>query len=147
MTILALALAALVALAPPAAAAPLQLDVPGALTAVEQSGGRYQRGAASLAAADCSGLVSVAQSIATGQPPRRLGNTTSLLAGRWPHAIPGASEADVFVIGSSSGHMVARVNGVGIEARQSGEPYRIGDDAASPWSLPTQWHVDPAVLR
>jgi hypothetical protein len=81
-----------------------------------------------------------------GKPVRRLGNTDSLLAGRWPGVIAGASPDDAFVIGVSSAHMVAQINGVGIEARQSGEPYRIGPEAASPWSLPKQFHVDPVLL-
>lgn len=117
-----------------------------ALDAIKGSRGRYVPGAASLPGSDCSGLVSVAQSIAMGKPVRRLGNTDSLLAGRWPGVIAGASPDDAFVIGVSSAHMVAQINGVGIEARQSGEPYRIGPEAASPWSLPKQFHVDPVLL-
>lgn len=117
-----------------------------ALDAIKGSRGRYVPGAASLVGSDCSGLVSVAQSIAMGKPIRRLGDTRSLLAGHWPGVIPGASPDDAFVIGVSSAHMVARINGVGIEARQSGEAYRVGSDAASPWSLPRQFHVDPVLL-
>lgn len=117
-----------------------------ALAAVRSSGGHYRTASASLLASDCSGLVSVAQSIAMGRPIRRLGDTRSLLAGRWPGAIPGATPDDVFIIAASSTHMVAVINGVGIEARQSGEAYRVGADAASPWSLPRQFHIDPALI-
>lgn len=118
-----------------------------ALAAVRDSGGHYQRNSASLRASDCSGLVSVAQSIATGQPVHRLGNTGSLLAGHWPGAIAGASPSDVFVIGSSPTHMVASIQGVNIEARSSGEPYRVGADARSPWSPGYRlFHIDPSLL-
>lgn len=118
-----------------------------ALDAIKGSRGRYVPGAASLVGSDCSGLVSVAQSIAMGTPVRRLGNTDSLLAGRWPGAVPGASESDVFIIAANRQHMVASINGVGIEARQSGEPYRIGPEAASVWAPQfTRFHVDPTLM-
>ena len=118
------------------------------LDAIETSGGRYVWAAASLPAADCSGLVSVAQSLAMGQEPHRLGDTHSLLAGRWPGAIPGASSADQFVIGVSPSHMVAMVNGVRLESRSRGMPYLIGDQAASPWDreFTRQYHIDPTLL-
>ena len=116
---------------------------------LSSSGGYYRAGGASLKGADCSGLVSVAQSIAMGAPPRRLGSTRTLLAGRWPHAIPGASRDNTFVIGVNGGHMAAKVNGVRIEARSSGEPFLIGPAAASPWDsqFTAQYHIDESVLR
>lgn len=114
---------------------------------IQNSGGRYVPAGASLSGADCSGLVSVAQALAMGQNPRRLGNTTSLLAGRWPGAIPGASQNDQFVIGVNAGHMVARVNGVNIESSVTGQPYRVGAAAASPWSGQFRlYHIDPSLL-
>lgn len=115
-----------------------------AIDEIRDSGGHYARASASLTAADCSGLVSVAQTLAMGQAPHRLGDTHSLLAGRWPGAIPGASPGDEFVIGVSPAHMVARIDGVGIEARQSGELFRVGADAASPWApqFTRQYHID-----
>jgi hypothetical protein len=130
--------------APRAVAEPTNLD--GAVAAVRASGGRYRYGAASLLAADCSGLVSVVQSLAMGQGARRLGDTHTLLAGRWPFAIPGAGPGDEFVIGATPSHMVAEVRGLNIEARQSGEPFRFGSDAASPWGFPHIYHIDPQVL-
>ena len=119
-----------------------------ALTAIESSGGRYVWAAASLAAADCSGLVSVAQSIAEGQPPHRLGDTHTLMAGRWPGVLPGASPGDEFIIASSSSHMMAQIDGVRIEARTKGEPFLVGDQAADPWGpqFSVRVHVDPALL-
>lgn len=119
-----------------------------ALTAIRASGGHYARGGASLQAADCSGLVSVAQSIAMGQAPRRLGDTRSLLAGSWPGAIPGAQPSDVFVIGTNRGHMVASIRGVNIEARQSGERFRVGADAASPFDaqFTHRYRIDARLL-
>lgn len=119
-----------------------------ALAAVRDSGGHYRRASASLQASDCSGLVSVAQSIAMGQAPHRLGDTRSLLAGRWPGVIPGATPDDVFIIATSSTHMVAQINGVGIEARSNGEPYRVGPSAASPWDrqFSRRYHVDPTLM-
>ena len=114
---------------------------------IQNSGGRYVYAGASLAGADCSGLVSVAQSLATGQAPRRLGNTHSLLAGSWPGVRPGASPGDRFVIGVNAGHMVAQVDGINIESTTSGAPYRVGPGADSPWSGKYQlYHVDPALL-
>lgn len=136
-------LSATIGLAPPAAAIPL----PDVIAQIRDSGGRYVRAGASLGGADCSGLISVAQSLAMGQPIRRLGDTRSLLGGRWPHAIPGATEQDRFVIGVNSAHMVARIDGVGIEATTSGQPYRIGPSAASPFAPQfRQFHIDDAVL-
>lgn len=114
---------------------------------IQNSGGRYVPAGASLSGADCSGLVSVAQSLAMGQSPHRIGNTTSLLAGRWTGAIPGASANDQFVIGVNAGHMVARVNGVNIESTTTGQPYKVGAAAASPWSGRFRlYHIDPALL-
>lgn len=135
-----------VSMAAPAAALPD--GVPAALSEIESSGGRYVWAAASLSAADCSGLVSVAQSIAMGQAPHRLGDTHTLLAGRWPGAIPGATPDDAFVIGVSPSHMVARLNGVGIESRTRGMPYLIGDQAASPWDrqFTRVYHIDPSLI-
>lgn len=119
-----------------------------ALDVISSSGGHYVSASASTSAADCSGLVSVAQSLAMGIPPHRLGNTTSLLAGQWPHAIPGATPSDLFVIGVNSRHMVAMVDGVNIESRSSGEPFRVGADATSPFdSQFRQYHVDPLVIE
>jgi hypothetical protein len=110
--------------------------------------GHYEPRSASLTAADCSGLVSVAQTLAMGQAPHRLGNTASLLAGRWPGAIPGATPADEFVIGTNSAHMAASLDGVNVEARQSGEQFRVGADAASPFDrqFTRQYHIDPTLL-
>jgi len=115
---------------------------------IQNDDGVYVPGAATLVAADCSGLVSVAQSLAMGQAPHRLGNTSSLLAGRWPGVIPGASPGDEFVIATSPTHMVASIHGVNIEARQSGEHFRVGPAAASPWDrqFTRRYHVDPALL-
>lgn len=119
-----------------------------ALDVIESSGGHYVRASASLQAADCSGLVSVAQTLAMGQPPHRLGNTNSLLAGQWPHAILGATPDDEFVIGVNPGHMLARIQGVNIESRSSGEPFRIGADAASPFDPQfRRYHIDPLVIE
>lgn len=117
-----------------------------AVQALRDAGGRYMPGQASLTAADCSGLVSVAQSLAMGQPPRRLGSTHTLLAGQWPHAISGASDEDKFVIGADRSHMSARVGGVNIEATCCGRPFKIGPDARSPFTFPHIYHIDPAVL-
>lgn len=124
------------------------MPLPQVITAIQDAGGHYVRGAASLTAADCSGLVSVAQSLATGQAPHRLGNTTSLLNGQWPNAIRGASPEDVFIIAANRGHMVAQINGVGLEATTSGRPFLVGAPASSVWApqFPARFHVDPAVL-
>lgn len=137
--------AAGVIVATPADATPLD----GVVATIRDSGGRYQTAGASLAGADCSGLVSVAQSLAMGRPVRRLGDTHSLLAGRWPDVIRGASPDDAFVIAANRGHMVARIRGVNIEARQSGERFRIGPDAVSPFDAQfvARFHVDPNALR
>lgn len=117
------------------------------INTLRAANGHYVAGGASLTGADCSGLVSVAQSLATGQPIARKGNTHSLLAGRWPHAVPGATPDDAFVIGANSSHMVASVRGVNIEATTSGRPFLIGPEASSPFEPRfRQWHIDPAVL-
>jgi hypothetical protein len=138
-----IALSAPVAWATTAQAATVD-DVP---WIIQNSGGRYVYGGASLAGADCSGLVSVAQSLATGQEPRRLGNTHTLLAGGWPGVRPGATPGDRFVIGVNAGHMVAQVDGVNIESTTAGSPYKVGAGADSPWSGRYQlYHVDPALL-
>lgn len=82
-----------------------------------------------------------------GQAPHRLGDTHTLLAGGWPHAIPGAVPEDDFVIGGNSTHMVAAIRGVAIESRTSGMPFLVGSDASSPFSGSYKlWHVDPAAL-
>lgn len=118
------------------------------LDAIRHSGGVYRWAGATLTAADCSGLVSVALSLAEGQKPHRIGDTHSLLAGQWPGVIKGASPNDAFVIGVSPTHMVARINGVNIESRSAGQPYLIGPAAKSPWDaqFTAQYHVDPALL-
>lgn len=109
--------------------------------------GSYSYASASLRAADCSGLVSVAQSLATGEPVHRFGDTHTLLAGGWSDVIAGAVPEDLFIIGANSSHMVAQVNGVGIEARTRGMPWLIGPSARSPWSPEfRQWHVNPGML-
>lgn len=136
-------LAASITFAPPIPAMPLHQVI----STIQAANGHYARASASLSAADCSGLVSVAQSLAMGQPIRRLGSTHTLLAGQWPHAIPGARPDNLFVIGANSGHMVARINGVGIEATTSGQLFKIGAEAASPWEPQFQlWHIDERVL-
>ena len=119
-----------------------------ALSAIESSGGHYVWSAASLAAADCSGLVSVAQDIATGQPIHRLGDTHTLMAGRWPGVLPGAGPDDEFIIASSPSHMMAQIDGVRIESRTKGQPFLVGDQAADPWGpqFTVHVHVDPALL-
>ena len=117
------------------------------LDAIRHSGGVYVWAAASLSAADCSGLVSVAQSLAMGQKPHRLGNTKSLLAGQWPGAIRGAKPGDRFIIGVNQGHMVAQIDGVNIESRSRGMPYLIGPAARSPFSPEfTLYHIDEKLL-
>jgi cell wall-associated NlpC family hydrolase len=130
--------------APPARAMPLDQVV----AAIQGSGGRYVWAGASLAGADCSGLVSVAQSLATGQPPHRLGDTSTLLAGRWPNAVAGAEPNDRFIIAANGSHMVAQIDGVGIESTTRGQPYRVGSAASSVWDrrYTARYHVDPAVL-
>jgi len=119
-----------------------------ALDVITASGGHYVSASASIEAADCSGLVSVAQSLAMGEPPHRLGNTTSLLNGQWPHAIPGATPTDAFVIGVNAHHMVAMLDGVSIESRTPGEPFRVGGDASSPFDPRYRlYHIDPLVIE
>jgi len=135
-------LAAGIKAAAPAAALPLDRVV----ATIRDAKGHYRFGAASLSAADCSGLVSVAQSLAMGQPLRRWGDTRSLLAGRWPHTIRGAQPTDRFVIGSDAGHMSAAVDGVAIEATCCGRPFLVGAQARSPFSFPHVFHLDEAVL-
>ncbi|MCH9731659.1 MAG: hypothetical protein K0U84_18615 [Actinomycetia bacterium] len=134
---------AVLTLNPRAGAMPL----PEVVSTIAESGGHYRPGGASLAGADCSGLVSVAQSLAMGEPVRRLGSTHTLLAGAWPHAIPGATRDDRFVIGVNPQHMVARVGGVRIEATCCGRPFKVGPSAASPFDPQfTQYRIDEAVL-
>lgn len=117
------------------------------VSTIRDSGGRYRWASASLLAADCSGLVSVAQSLAMGQLPHRLGDTSTIYAGKWPDVIPGAAPDDEFIIAASRSHMVAQVDGVGIEATTSGQPYKVGPDAHSVWDpAMRRWHVNPAVL-
>lgn len=117
------------------------------ISTIRDARGRYVPAGASLAGADCSGLVSVAQSLAMGVPIHRFGSTRTILAGAWPHAIPGATEDDRFVIGANSRHMVARIDGTNIEATTSGQPFKIGPDARSPFSPEfSLWHLDEAVL-
>lgn len=135
-------LAAGIKAAAPAAALPLDQVV----ATIRDAKGHYRFGAASLSAADCSGLVSVAQSLAMGKPLRRWGDTRSLLAGRWPHAIPGADPRHRFVIGGDHQHMSAAINGVAIEATCCGLPFRIGADARSPFTFPHVFHIDEKVL-
>ncbi|BBY78917.1 hypothetical protein H7I53_18105 [Mycolicibacterium pulveris] len=135
-------IAAGIKVAAPASAMPL----PEVVATIRDSGGHYQRGAASLTAADCSGLVSVAQSLAMGGKPKRLGNTHSLLAGQWPHAIPGATPDDVFIIGASRSHMSAQIDGVRVEATCCGRPFKVGPGARDPFTYPHVFHVNPEVL-
>lgn len=123
------------------------MPLPQVISAIRDAGGHYLWASASLTAADCSGLVSVAQSLATGQPVHRLGDTNTIFAGGWPNAIRGASPDDAFVIGANRGHMVASIQGVNIEATTAGRPFLVGDQAASPWEPRfNRWHVDPVVL-
>lgn len=117
------------------------------VSTIRDSGGRYRWASASLTAADCSGLVSVAQSLAMGEAPHRLGDTNTIWAGHWPHVLEGAGPDDEFVIAASRSHMMAQVDGVGIEATTAGQPYKIGPAAHSVWDPALRrWHVDPAVL-
>lgn len=117
------------------------------LDTIRHSGGVYVWAGASLSAADCSGLVSVAQSLAMGQKPHRLGDTHSLLAGLWPGAIRGAKPGDRFIIGVNQSHMVAQIDGVNIESRSRGMPFLIGDKARSPFSPEfVQFHIDEHLL-
>lgn len=143
LAILGALLAAGMKVAPPAAAMPLQQVI----STIRDAGGHYVSAGASLTGSDCSGLVSVAQSLATGTPVHRLGSTRTLLAGQWPDAIPGATNDDLFVIGANSGHMTMRVLGVNMEATTSGRPFLIGPEASSPFEPRyRQWHVNPNVL-
>lgn len=129
--------------APPVLAMPLSQVI----STLRDANGYYSWASATLKGADCSGLVSVAQSLATGQVPHRLGDTHTLLAGAWPDVIPGASQDDSFIIAANSGHMVAQIDGVGIEAKTRGTPWAIGPDATSVWAPQfRRWHVNPAVL-
>lgn len=131
-----------VKVAAPASAMPLHEVV----ALIRDSGGHYQRGAATLTAADCSGLVSVAQSLAMGGKPKRLGNTHSLLAGHWPHVVRGANPGDRFIIGASRSHMSAQIDGVRVEATCCGRPFKVGPSARDPFTYPHVFHVDEAVL-
>lgn len=135
-------IAAGIRVAAPADAVPLDQ----VMQVLRDAHGHYQRGGASLTAADCSGLVSVAQSLAMGQKPRRLGSTRSLLTGAWPHAIPGATPDDRFVIGADYGHMSAKIGNTRIEATCCGRPFLIGPKARSPFTFEHIYHVDPEVL-
>lgn len=129
--------------APIASAMPLSQVI----STIRDANGHYSWASASLQAADCSGLVSVAQSLATGQPVHRLGDTHTLLAGGWPDAIPGAAQDDLFIIAANSGHMVAQIGGVGIEAKTRGTPWAIGADATSVWAPQfRRWHIRPDML-
>ncbi len=131
----------------PRPAAPALRKATVVLDAIRNSGGVYVWAGASLRAADCSGLVSVAQSIAMGQKPHRLGDTHSLLAGKWPGAIRGASPDDRFIIGVNQGHMVAQIDGINIESRSRGKPYLVGPAARSPFSPEfTLYHIDERLL-
>lgn len=125
-----------------ATAAPLTSVV----SQIQAANGVYRYGAASLPASDCSGLVSVAQSLAMNVPIKRWGHTASLLAGQWPYAIPGATPEDLFVIGVNRAHMSAAVGGVNIESTGGG--YRVGPQAKSPWDRQyiARYHIDPKVL-
>jgi hypothetical protein len=140
----ALVVISVITAAPASAVTPLRQVV----DTIAASGGRYRYGQASLMAADCSGLVSVAQTLAMGVPVRRLGDTRSLMAGRWPDLIPGATPADLFIVATNATHMVAQVDGIGIESRSSGQPYRIGGDAASVFDpkFTRIYHVDERLL-
>lgn len=140
----ALLAAAYLVISPRAEAMPL----PEVVATIADSGGHYRYGGASLAGADCSGLVSIAQTLAMGEQPHRLGNTESMLAGQWPHAIPGASPDDAFIIGVNASHMVAKVGGVRIEATCCGQPFKVGPAATSPFAPQfQQYRIDEAVLR
>lgn len=136
------ALCAFLLTAPPANATTLDQVV----RIIDQANGRYQWGSASLTAADCSGLVSVAQTLAMGQAPHRLGDTHTMLAGQWPGAIPGAQPTDRFVVGVNTTHMVASIDGVAIESTRGG--FKVGSEAQSPWSPRfRQYHIDPGLMR
>ncbi|OXR46676.1 hypothetical protein B7C42_01651 [Nocardia cerradoensis] len=112
----------------------------------------YAWGGADLATGvDCTGLIGDAIQIAQGvaNPTGRLGDTTSLLAGQWPHVLSGASSSDIFTIGANATHAAANILGTNIEARQTGERIRIGTDAVSPFDsqFTAQFHVDPSVFN
>jgi hypothetical protein len=98
---------------------------------------------------DCSGLVGDGQLLATGgTPDHRLGTTDTLLGGSWPGMIKGATNNDYFVVGVNDHHMVGKILGQGIEARQSGEHIRMGSDAADPFDQQfiAQYHLDPTLI-
>ncbi|MFI5542100.1 transglycosylase SLT domain-containing protein, partial [Nocardia sp. NPDC051900] len=112
----------------------------------------YAWGGSDLATGvDCTGLIGDAIQIAQGiaNPTARLGDTTSLLAGQWPHVLSGASKSDVFAIGANAEHAAATILGTNIEARQSGERIRYGGDAVSAWDpqFTAQFHVDPGTFN
>ncbi|KZM70754.1 phage tail tape measure protein [Nocardia terpenica] len=118
----------------------------------EHAATMYAWGGSDLATGvDCSGLVSAAIQIAEGitNPTARLGNTTSMLAGQWPHVVAGASPADVFAIGANADHIAATILGTSIEARQSGERIRYGTDAVGAFDpqFTAQFHLDPTVFN
>lgn len=98
-----------------------------------RTGQAYQWGGASIGATDCSGEVGLWQVALQDLTPRdqRLGNTTSLLAGGWPDLVPGT--AGTFIVGTTSAHMVAQLDGTNIESGGSG--VQIGSGATSPFSL------------
>jgi hypothetical protein len=122
------------------------MTLPQVISAIRDSGGHYRWASATLAAADCSGLVSVAQTLAMGQQPHRLGDTHTLFAGQWPDVIDGASPDDAFIIAANPSHMMASIQGIGIEATTSGRPYLVG--ASSVWDprFTKRVHVDEKML-
>ncbi|WP_245720864.1 transglycosylase SLT domain-containing protein [Nocardia pseudovaccinii] len=112
----------------------------------------YAWGGSDLAAGvDCTGLIGDALQLAFGvtNPTARLGDTHSLLAGQWPHVLPGASKNDVFAIGANAEHAAATILGKNIEARKEGEHIRYGADAVSAFDpqFTAQFHADPSMFR
>ncbi|MEU6582813.1 phage tail tape measure protein [Nocardia sp. NPDC046763] len=100
---------------------------------------------------DCSGLVGDAIQLAQGvaNPTARLGDTTSMLAGKWPGLIRGASASDVFAIGANADHTAMTVLGTNMEARTTGEKIRYGSSAVGAFDpqFTAQFHVDPATFN
>jgi hypothetical protein len=112
----------------------------------------YAWGGADLATGvDCTGLIGDAMQIAEGitNPTARVGDTTSMLAGQWPHLLSGASTSDIFAVGANKDHAAGTILGTNFEARQTGERIRIGSDAVSAWDpqFTAQWHLDPSVFN